>query len=101
MHVMAISKLHYADLGLTSGKYSDPVNSGVEHHHALGNTTSHARSSVTAHGTGAEVAHEHKKSPFGFLNRKVEHDNHAGIQHSNVGVTNNAPVLNQPTNTAV
>ncbi|GHJ87621.1 hypothetical protein NliqN6_4023 [Naganishia liquefaciens] len=99
MHVMAISKLPYADLGLTSGKYSDPVNSGVGHHHPLGNTTSHARSSVTAHGAGADVAHEHKKSPFGFLNRKVEHDNQTPMQHSNVAVGSQAPVLNQPTTT--
>lgn len=64
MHITALSKLNYADLGLTSGKYSDPVNSGVAHHHPLGNTVSNARSDATA------AAGEPKRGLWFFAGRK-------------------------------
>ncbi|KAI5453080.1 hypothetical protein NCC49_006109 [Naganishia albida] len=67
MHITALSKLNYADLGLTSGKYSDPVNSGVAHHHPLGNTVSNARSDATA------AAGEPKRG-LGFFAGRKQHE---------------------------
>jgi hypothetical protein len=71
MHITALSKLNYADLALTSGKYSDPVNSGVAHRHPLGNTVSNARSEATA----AEP-----KRAMGFFAGRKQHEGE-GVMH--------------------
>lgn len=78
MHISALSKLNYADLALTSGKYSDPVNSGVAHHHPLGNTVSNARSEATAAGAGGMMAEP--KRGMGFFAGRKQHEGDVGMQ---------------------
>jgi hypothetical protein len=80
MHITVLSKLNYADLALSSGKYSDPVNSGVAHHHPLGNTVSNARSEATAPGGTAEP-----KRGFGLFGRK-QHEGGAQLIQRDEGV---------------
>lgn len=77
MHITALSKLNYADLALTSGKYSDPVNSGVAHHHPLGNTISNARSEATA----AEP-----KRAMGFFAGRKQHEAEGAMPRGDEGV---------------
>lgn len=87
MHISALSKLNYADLALTSGKYSDPVNSGVAHHHPLGNTVSNARSETTAAGE--------PKRGLGFFAGRKQHEGDMVMQQRG------DEVVHAPTSAAV
>lgn len=72
MHITALNKLNYADLALSSGKYSDPIDSGVAHHHAVGNTAPHVGQTGTtadAHGGGG-----FGKRGLGLFGRKEKHE---------------------------
>jgi hypothetical protein len=75
MQINALNKLNYGDLALSSGKYSDPINSGVAHHHPIGNTggTHMSQTGTTAaetHGGGFG------KRGFGLFSRKEKHEEH-------------------------
>ncbi|KAJ9102364.1 hypothetical protein QFC21_002764 [Naganishia friedmannii] len=88
MHISALNKLNYADLALQSGKYSDPVDSGVAHHHAMGNAAPHAGQ------TGTTAVGGFGKRGLGLFGRKEKHEVHEEggvLQHELSPVPNVSP----------
>ncbi|KAJ9107924.1 hypothetical protein QFC19_002667 [Naganishia cerealis] len=70
MHISAVNKLNYADLALSSGKYSDPIDSGVAHHHHTGNTAPHAGQT----GTTADAPAGYVKRGLGLFGQKEKEE---------------------------